>query len=302
MHILVIGCGYLGERAALAWSAQGHQISALTRSPDRGAGWQTRGWRAVVGDVTQPESLACLQQLPPIDLCLYAVGFDRNSGASRREVYEAGLATALQGIAPRCDRLVYISSSSVYGEDAGGRVTAASPCEPTTESGQVCLAAEDWLSRQAEQRADFCRGGVLILRLTGIYGPGRLLARVDQLQRGEPLGGNPEAWLNLIHVDDAVQCLLRLSTSWPVQQQRVRRELLSDTQPVRRRDFYSGLAKLVGAPAPRFDETVPTRSGSGGLGKCCDSASLLSELGLSLLFPTWETGLVDAVRRSASDQ
>jgi nucleoside-diphosphate-sugar epimerase len=270
MQILIIGCGYLGERAARAWLEQGHQVCALTRNPAHAVKCREMGIDAVVGDVLNPASL---RALPAADLCLYAVGYDRSGTASKRDVSVNGLQNVLQEIAGRIPRLIFISSTSVYGQDHGEIVNEDSPCEPVAEGGKICLEAEARV--QAVWRGD-ARSAV-ILRLAGIYGPRRLIGRIDQLQRQEPLTGNPDAWLNLIHVDDAVQAVLRIAQFDPGW----RTWLLSDARPLHRHEFYAALARAAGVPPPVFSQ-----SGETGLNKRCDSSRILSDVDLRLMFPS----------------
>ncbi|MCA9079831.1 MAG: NAD-dependent epimerase/dehydratase family protein [Planctomycetaceae bacterium] len=288
MRILVVGCGYVGERAALAWARQGHEIVAVTRSQSRADQWQLRGWESIVTDIAQS---GALRSLPEVDLCLYAVGYDRASGLPRRQVTVDGLGRVLSALRGLVGRLIYISSSSVYGQDAGEWVNEDSKCEPRTESGQLCLAAEQLVQAAARDMS------ATILRLSGIYGPNRLLARVAQLRNGDPLGGRGDAWLNLIHVDDVVNALQRLAEPQTVERESGACQLLllSDEQPVLRSTFYTELARLVQAPAPSFDSSLPVRSGAINVGKRCDSQRIREVLGLVLRFPTVAVGLPQAV-------
>ena len=84
---LIVGCGYLGRRVASAWLRQGRAVAALTRSPENARQLEQLGLRAILGDVTDPSSLA---GLPAAGTLLYAVGFDRTAGQERRAVSVAG--------------------------------------------------------------------------------------------------------------------------------------------------------------------------------------------------------------------
>src|SRR5438552_1428072 len=126
---LVIGCGYLGRRVAAAWRDRGRRVAALTRG--RAAELAADGFEPVVGDVLDPASLAALPEAATV---LYAVGLDRTAGRSMRDVYVTGLANVLAALPP-CGRLLYVGSTSVYGQTDGSVVTEASPTEPATESG-----------------------------------------------------------------------------------------------------------------------------------------------------------------------
>ena len=275
MRTLIIGCGYVGRRVATAWQERGHEVLALTRSPDRAHEFRQLGWEPVIGDVTTPGILAALA---PVDLVLYAVGLDRTAGKSQREVYVDGLANVLDALHGRAGKWLYISSTSVYGQDDGSWVDEDSPCEPKTPNGEVCLEAERLLRSRVPE--------AVILRLSGIYGPGRLIARVDGLKTGQPLTGRPEAWLNLIHVDDVTTAVLAAGeraaagSTW----------LVTDDCPIRRQQFYETLCRLIGAPAPSF---APTDDA--GLNKRCYNTRLKTELQVELAFPTIETGLPHAL-------
>ena len=233
---LIIGCGYLGRRVARRWIAQGETVFALTRSAERAREFRASGIEPIVGDVTDPASLA---ELPAVETALYAVGLDRDSEKSMLEVYVGGLDNVLKQAAGNVGRLLYISSTSVYGQNTGEWVDESSECRPETENGKLCLEAEQLL------RSRIPEGN--ILRLAGIYGPGRLVARVAALRAGLVLEGNPDAWLNLIHVDDAVAAILaceRLGRPGATY-------VVCDDHPIRRLEYYSLLANLIGAPPPK---------------------------------------------------
>jgi len=298
MQRLVIGCGYLGLRVARAWLAQGDSVAALTRSAERAAELRALGIEPIVGDVLAPDSLA---NLPAAETALYAVAFDRRGPASRRDVTVGGLESALHRLAGRVQRMIYISTTSVYGQDAGEWVDEDSPCTPTRENGRLALEAEQ-AARRAAATVDEASGGsqrsfgLHILRLAGIYGPNRLLRRVESLRAGEPLPDRPDAWLNLIHVDDAVRAVLASA----VHAQNNLTCLVSDGHPAARSDYYALLAQLVGAPPPRFeaaaDDGARGSTRASGLNKRCANQRLRNVLGVTLEYPSFEVGLPSALR------
>src|SRR5690349_9789107 len=104
---LIIGCGYLGTRVANLWLAQSRKVLATTRKPVA----PVPGVEPIVCDILDP---ARLPRLPDVDTLLYAIGFDRSSGATMRTTYVDGLANVLDRL-PNPRRFIYISSSSVYG-------------------------------------------------------------------------------------------------------------------------------------------------------------------------------------------
>lgn len=283
-RLLILGCGYLGERVAVVWHALGRPVTAVTRSPTRADQWRKRGWTPLIGDVCDPPSLA---NLPEVDTVLFAIGYDRQAPHSQRAVYVDGLAAVLSVMKQRCRRFLYVSSSGVYGQQDGEWVDEESPCEPTQPGGQLCLEAEGLV------HAAFPKpGNGVVLRFAGIYGPGRLLSRVEQLHAGQPLAGRPDAWLNLIHVADGAAAVITAAEAVTPSGC----YLVSDDQPVHRDDYYRYLASLVGAPPPTFDESTPSKRGSGGLNKRCRNTRLHAELLPMLRFQTYCEGLTDAVR------
>ncbi|HLJ11274.1 MAG TPA: NAD-dependent epimerase/dehydratase family protein [Planctomycetaceae bacterium] len=304
---LIVGCGYLGRRVAKRWIAHGDWVAALTRSPEHARELRAVGIEPIVGDVTAP---ATLEALPEADSLLFAVGLDRTAGKSQREVYVGGLENVLRRAAGRFGRILYVSSTSVYGQNEGQWVDETSPCDPTSENGKVCRDAELLLHREVPEAN--------ILRLAGLYGPGRLVARVEALRQGNlVVEGNPEAWLNLIHVDDAatavVACEKRGAPGAAY--------LVSDDRPCRRREYYTLLAWLVGAPMPKFavqDAAAKVIEPQGAddasaapvaipnvaeapsgdrfaLNKRCRNRRLRDELQVALRYPRIELGLVAAL-------
>src|SRR5262249_52265382 len=118
-------------------------------------------------------------------------------------------------------------------------------------------------------------------------------SRVETLRSNTALPGRPDAWLNLIHVDDAVRAIICSTEGEPGAIYNV-----VDDEPVVRQRYFRRLAELVGAPAPVFDAALDTRRGSGGLNKRCSNRKIRKVLGLTLKFPSFETGLVHCLSES----
>lgn len=271
--VLIVGCGYLGMRAARRWLAAGRTVAALTRGREQPLA--ELGIQPIRGDVMQPESLS---NLPTAGTLLYAVGLDRDSGHSMREVYVRGLGHVLDALAgPGPWRILYVSSTSVYGQGAGVWVDEASPPCPREESGRIVLEAENLLrSRRPE---------AIILRFAGIYGPGRTLRRRLMFERQEPITADPEGYLNLIHVDDGVEAVLTAEAH--AQPGEV--YLVVDDEPVRRRDYYTTLAERLGTPPPIFSPS-PSEAANRRI-----SNRKLKALGWQPRFPSYREGIPHAL-------
>jgi len=277
---LVVGCGYVGSRVAAYWRDAGLSVAVTTRTPERARQLEAAGFSPFVCNVLD---LPSMRPLPSATAVLHAVGFDRDSGQSQREVYVQGLGNLLEGLDGRFEHFVHISSTSVYGQTDGELVDENSDTVPTRDNGRVVLDAELLLRDQTK--------GAVILRLAGIYGPDRLLARVLQRRDNQPIPGNPEAWLNLIHVDDIVRAV----DATIEKQLRDELVLVSDDQPLRRRDFYTLLAKLIGAESPMFEPSSPDPKGDRGANKRCGNAKLHQLLLPELTYPTVREGLPQAI-------
>ncbi|VTR95406.1 nad-dependent epimerase dehydratase : Uncharacterized protein OS=Planctomyces maris DSM 8797 GN=PM8797T_22148 PE=4 SV=1: Epimerase [Gemmata massiliana] len=268
---LVFGCGYLGRRVALRWLAEGRSVAALTRKNAdalRGVGIEP-----VTGNILAPESL---HALPPASTVLYAVGMDRSAGRSMRDVYVTGLAHVLTTLPP-CSRFIYASSTSVYGQTNSDWVTESAPTEPSEESGQIVLEAERLLRSQ--------KPDAIVLRFAGLYGPDRLL-RKHPVLKGEPLVGDADKWLNLVHVADAASAVQWAEThAVPGETYNI-----ADGAPVSRRDFYTRLAELLRAPEAKFD----SRPEPGAPNRRIDAAKFRA-LGWAPAFTSYHDGLTAAV-------
>jgi nucleoside-diphosphate-sugar epimerase len=283
---LVIGCGYLGSRVARLWRDQGAEVSVVTRSSDRAAEFEAAGYTSIVADIADARSLGGIQDLGHLDSVLYAVGFDRASGRSKRDIYVDGLRNVLDLLPDTVDRILYISTMGVYGQNDGGWIDEKSLCEPTREDGHIHLEAENVLRRHTlADRA-------IILRLAGLYGPGRVPRR-DELIAGKPVTSEPNAYLNLIHVDDAA----RISLAIEQQVQPPRIYVISDGHPVVRREYYQELARLLNAPTPAFapvDQAANSQR-RGNSNRRVSNARLTSEVKFEFQYPDYKHGLAAIV-------
>ncbi|MFO0875996.1 MAG: NAD-dependent epimerase/dehydratase family protein [Gemmataceae bacterium] len=273
MRVLILGCGYLGRRVATLAQQAGATVLATTRHPDRAAEFARLGLQPVLCDVVAPESL---RTLPEVDQVVYCVGLDRAAGVSMRRVYVEGLGNVLAAL-PGQPRIVHVSSTSVYGQTDGSPVDESAPTEPLEESGQIVLDAEKLLcSIRPEAR---------ILRFAGIYGPGRLI-RARDLLAGRLLAIDPDKWLNLVHVDDGAAAVMAALARGSAGVYNV-----ADGTPVRRRDFYTFLANLLGAPDPRFLPPPEPTPVSEKVNRQIVARRLRDDLGVIPRFPSYAQGL-----------
>ena len=294
MKRLIFGCGYLGERVAERWASAGDEVTVITRSAQRAAAFKSSGYVTLVADVTNPDSLATL---PTVDTVLFAVGYDRSADPSIHQVYAEGMKNVLAVLPPETGRLLYISTTGVYGSATGvcgsatgseggtegGWVDEQTETAPHRDGGRASLAAEEAL-----RQSPFADRGVA-LRLAGIYGPGRV-PFLDKLTAGESIPAPQQGNLNLIHVLDAAEIVIAASKY----EQRLPPVMcVSDGNPPMRGDYYREIARLIGASEPQFvdppaDSPTAARAAAN---KKVRNDLMLQTLGISLRYPNYRTGL-----------
>lgn len=293
---LLLGPGYLGSRVARLWKAEGRPVYVVTRTAERAHELAALGYTPLVADVSDATAMhAALAEIPPPDTVLFAVGYDRNATVSPRaatihDVYAGGLANVLAALPAQTGRVIYISTTGVYSQTGGEAIDEDSPTEPTREGGIASLAAERTLAA-----SPFASRGI-VLRLAGIYGPDRI-PLAEKLRRGEPLAVPAAGAVNLIHVDDAARVVLAAEKLDLSASESPRIYNVSDGHPAIRGEYYAELARLIGAPAPKFttpaaDAPATSRASSD---KRISNARLLRELSITLQFPTYREGLAAIV-------
>jgi nucleoside-diphosphate-sugar epimerase len=285
MDKLIVGCGYLGRRVARLWLAQGQRVFGTTRGEPRAAELRPLGIEPLLCDVLDEASL---KAAPAAQSVVYCVGLDRSAGRSMHDVYVNGLANFLR----HCrtwdslpESFIYVSSTGVYGQCQGEEVDETAVTEPVEDSGQVALEAEKLVRGTGLD-------GISILRFAGIYGPGRVIRR-QAVAAGEKLAGDPSKWLNLIHVDDGAVAIIAAEEHGRGKGGIAGLYNVSDGQPVRRRDYYTCLAQLLGAPEPRLEpprpgEPLPRHERAN---RRIVNRRLREELRVTLLYPSFQEGL-----------
>jgi nucleoside-diphosphate-sugar epimerase len=236
--LLIAGCGYLGKAAAVRFQRDGHRVIGLTRSSASAEALAAEGLEARAGDIADPAFIA---SLPEAQAIVHCAASGRGGGAAQyRQVYVDGVSHFLQA-QPQA-RFVFTSSSSVYAQIDGSWVTEESPAVPDRETGR--------LLREAEERA-LAAGGT-VLRLAGIYGPGRSVllgnflsgeAQIDV--RSDPPATPDGRWINQIHRDDAAAALV-----WAVTVGVPGVFNVADHTPMTQRTVYLELARRFQRPLP----------------------------------------------------
>ena len=281
-RVLIAGCGYVGTALAELLAARGLEVFGLRRRPDASCA----AIRPVVADLTRP---ATLRSIPAgVDLVFYTAAAGASSDDAYRAAYVDGLRNLLEALAahpPR--RALFTSSTSVYVQSDGEWVDESSATEPAHFSGRRLLEGERALAASGVP--------AVVLRLGGIYGPGRTRL-IDAVRSGRAaIRAGPPIYTNRIHRDDCAGALAHLAFLDSPEPLYVG----VDAEPAREDEVLRWLAARLGAPAPReapAAEAEP-RAGArrGGSNKRCRSARLVAS-GYRLRFPTFREGYEAVLR------
>jgi nucleoside-diphosphate-sugar epimerase len=230
--VLVAGAGDVGTRAAVLLAGAGFDVFALRRHVPREA---HPGVRWLAGDLTRPETLQGLPSVRHVIYCATPAGRD---DAAYRAIFLDGPRHLLSALPEPPQRMVFASSSAVYGEHGGAWVDESTPPAPLGFNGRVLLEAEAAL-RDAVSEA-------VAVRLAGLYGPGRLqlIQRLRDGQARVPRGQG--VYANRIHVQDAAASLVHLACLEQPQPVYV----AVDDRPRPIDELYDALARLAGAVPP----------------------------------------------------
>ncbi len=199
MNVAVIGCGYIGVEVARLWQQSGFFVTATTTSPERVTALEAIASQVVVLKGNNLVNLQAVVQAQ--ETVLLSVG------AANPNVYaETYLQTAQTLISvlktSSVKQIIYTGSYAVYGDRGGEWVDELSSVAPANSNGQILCDTEQVLLSASTADRNVC-----ILRLGGIYGPGRELAKIFGRVAGTTRPGKGDDAVNWIHRDDIVTAI-----------------------------------------------------------------------------------------------
>ena len=285
--ILIIGCGDIGVRVARIFQSSGSKVAGLTRSVE--AAERLRGFNIVpvMSNLDDADSLA---NLPVKGKLVFYLAPPPGGGPIDGRMRKFCAAVGV-GRAP--EKIVYMSTSGVYGDCHGSRVTEATPVNPQTSRAQRRVDAENVLLEWGRT----CGVPVVILRVTGIYGPGRLpLAR---LQQGHPVLNEAESPpTNRIHADDlATVCVAAGEKAADGDIFNV-----SDGQSGTMTGYFNAIADLLELPRPQQVSMEEAKQVMNPMmlsylqeARRMDNRKMIEQLGVVLQYPDLESGLKNII-------
>jgi nucleoside-diphosphate-sugar epimerase len=293
MRVLIVGCGYVGLPLGKELARQGYTVFGLRRSALAEAEMKAAGITPLHADITQPDTLKNLPR-----------GFDwvANCSASGgggaddyRKVYLEGNRNLLAWLADAPPKkFVYTSSTSVYAQNDGSLVTEKSPTEPEADTAKVLAETEKLLRAAAAER----QFPAVILRVAGIYGPGRGHS-FKQFLRGEAkIEGDGSRWLNMIHRDDltgVISAALARGTPGEIYN-------AADNEPATQLEFFKWLAAELKRPLPpKVVADAEVWRKRGVTNKRVSNAKLRAELKYEFQFPDFRAGYAAEIARLAAE-
>jgi len=236
-NVLVAGCGYVGRELVFAFHSSGWRAWGLTRTPEQArAIMEEFGIPTVAADLGDRAALGrALDGIPKPHVVVHCASSSRGGPEAFRNVFVHGLRNLCELLAP--EHIVFTSSTSVYAQTDGTEVDESSPAEPATETGRILREAE----------AIVLGNGGTVLRLAGIYGPGRSVVLRRFLDGSAVIEDGGGRWLNQIHRDDVVAAILHVAgAAW------ARGQIfnVADDRPLTQREAYAGLARHFKRPLP----------------------------------------------------
>jgi nucleoside-diphosphate-sugar epimerase len=289
MCLLIVGCGYVGLALGAELVRQGHAVAGLRRSPAAEAELRLSGIKPVFADITNPDQLA--QLAGSYDWVVNCVSASAGGVEEYREVYLHGMRNLVGWLsAMPLKKFVYTSSTSVYGQSDGSLVKESSPTEPLAETAKILLETERFLLEAARQTSF----PAVILRLAGIYGPGRAYWLEQYLANEARIEGTGERILNMVHRDDVAGAIIAaLKSSRPGEIYNV-----VDDEPVSQLAFFQWLSGSLGKELPpSVPEDPDVVRKRGVTNKKVSNCRLKIELGCRFKYPTFRQGYTAEIMR-----
>jgi nucleoside-diphosphate-sugar epimerase len=292
VHVLVAGCGWLGLELARRLVARGEDVTGVRRDAARAAALAAEGIAPLALDLAAPDAL---REVPHVDAVIACQAAGGEDVAAYRAAYVVALRALLAVAARDGAKLVYTGSTGVLGQIGGEEVDERTPPTPASPTGEVLAEAEALIAAAAGGGADAC-----LVRLSGLYGPGRT-GVVERVRTGRlALGPGDDAWMNFCHRDDAASAVLAaLARGAPGAVYHG-----SDASPARRREVVAWIAARLSIAPPRAGGPAGQPGGPGRAlapsagrtpppppNRRISSAWTRATLGVTLAHPSFREGL-----------
>jgi nucleoside-diphosphate-sugar epimerase len=275
-RILIAGCGYVGEGTADLFHVAGWKVEGWVHSEESAARLSAKPYRVRLIDVSQRDQVA--EQTEAFDAVVHCVSSRGGDAEMYRRIYFNGARNLLNGF-PAATTL-FTSSTSVYAQHDGSRVTEESETKPLRETSRILLETENCI---------LDKGGI-VTRLAGIYGPGRSALLSKFLNGTAIIDPENDRFVNQVHRADIASALFLLLNREPQPLGQIFN--IVEDEPMLQGDCYRWLAQRLNRPLPPIGQSQ-RQSKRGGANKRV-SNSKLRQLGWAPQFPTF----ADAMEKS----
>ncbi len=277
--VLIAGCGYVGAATADLFHAAEWEVEGWTYSAKSAARLRKTPYRVRAVDLTDRNAVRTAGG--DFDAVIHCASSGGGGAESYRRIYLEG-AQHLRAAFPK-SRFLFTSSTSVYGQTDGSWVDETSAAEPARETGRILRQTEEFVRQE----------GGLVVRLAGIYGPGRSALLRKFLSGQARLEGDGGRFLNQVHRDDIASALFHLVALSGDSLGKNSLCNVVDDEPMTQRACYEWLARTLGRPVPPT-AAAPEERKRGASNKRVSNARL-RKLGWDLRYPNFPRGMQESV-------
>jgi nucleoside-diphosphate-sugar epimerase len=281
-HILIAGCGYVGEATADLFYGAGWAVEGWTRSLQSAAALAKKPYPVRAVDISQPIQID--ESSGSFDVVIHCASSGGGGTEMYSQVYLEGARNLLAAF--RGSKLVFTSSTSVYAQRDGSWVTEQSETNPQNETGRILLETEKLV---------LAHDGT-VARVAGIYGPGRSALLKKFLCGTATIDSETDRFVNQVHRDDIASALFNL-----VNRQSTGREIYNvvDDEPIRQSDCYRWLSQRLSRPVPPIRKSAKSQK-RGNSNKRVSNAKL-RQAGWSPQYPTFAESMENSILSSFAE-
>lgn len=282
--ILIVGCGTIGYELAKVLAEVGHDVTGLKRDPPPANHEKFKYFRA---DITSPTDLDALDS--DFEHIFFIVSADSRNENSYHDIYETGINNLLNRFAQTASHApwIFVSSTSVYGQSQGEWVDEDSATSPNKSTSLKIV--------NAEQKLMALNPANVVVRFSGIYGPGRgHLLRMAQ--QAPSIQQHPPYFTNRIHQRDCVGVLAFLLEQRLAGVSLEQCYLASDDDPAALWEVVAWLARQVRCNPP----IAKISENDCGMNKRCRN-DRIKKLGYTFIYPGYKSGYSEMIHRAEAN-
>jgi nucleoside-diphosphate-sugar epimerase len=294
-NMFIIGCGDIGQRVARLCQQKGTTVYGLARSEKSANRLKELNINPVQGDLNKPPSLTGIFDLCGNGTDAYYLAPPPSTGTT--DPYMHNFLSALSAGDRRDNlpaKIILISTTAVYGDCQGEWISEEQPVNPQTDRGLRRLDAENALRHWSEKKGV----PIIVLRVGGIYGPGRL--PLERIQKGLPILREQDSpFTNRIHQDDLAQICVVAAEHGKEGGSGVEIYNVSDGQPSTMSYYFKAIAKAQGLSLPpEVSRAEAKKVMSAGMlsylkeSRKLDNKKMLKDLRITLRYKNLEEGLI----------